>query len=88
MSGKLSVGEARAILADLRRVPMRWNEGPGLADRALVLASRTGHPVYDCLYVALALRRRCQLVTADRRLFNALAPAHPQALLWVEEIGQ
>lgn len=32
----------------------------------LVLAHK--HPVYDCLYLALALDRREQLATADRRL--------------------
>ena len=30
--------------------------------------------VYDCLYVALAERRKCKLVTADDRLVNNLRP--------------
>jgi predicted nucleic acid-binding protein len=29
--------------------------------------------VYDCLYLALALDRKCRLVTADARFVNALA---------------
>jgi predicted nucleic acid-binding protein len=33
--------------------------------------------VYDCLYVALALRLKGQLVTADERLANALAAHLP-----------
>jgi predicted nucleic acid-binding protein len=28
--------------------------------------------VYDCLYVALAERETCQLITADQRLVNSL----------------
>lgn len=32
------------------------------------LAARLTHPVYDCLYLSLAQRLSCPLVTADRRL--------------------
>jgi predicted nucleic acid-binding protein len=39
-----------------------------LADRALELATRLRHPIYDCFYMALAERERCPLITADRRL--------------------
>jgi predicted nucleic acid-binding protein len=33
--------------------------------------------VYDCLYVALAERRKYQFVTADDRLFANLQPHFP-----------
>lgn len=33
--------------------------------------------IYDCLYVALAISLRCDFVTADDRLWRALAPAYP-----------
>jgi predicted nucleic acid-binding protein len=39
-----------------------------LQDQALDLALRRGHPVYDCFYVALAMRKAVPLLTADRRL--------------------
>ena len=42
-----------------------------LVDRALELATRLRHPIYDCFYVALAERERCALITADRRLIAA-----------------
>ena len=41
---------------------------------ALALALRHRHPIYDCLYVALALQTRWDLVTADERLFSAFRP--------------
>lgn len=39
-----------------------------LAGRAFRLAHRLDHPVYDCLYLALAERDGAAVVTADRRL--------------------
>lgn len=36
--------------------------------RALAMAIDLDHPVYDCLYLALAEREQCTLVTADRKL--------------------
>jgi len=35
---------------------------------ALALACHLDHPVYDCLYLALARREAATLLTADRRL--------------------
>jgi predicted nucleic acid-binding protein len=35
---------------------------------ALALACHLDHPVYDCLYLALARREAAQLLTADQRL--------------------
>ena len=46
--------------------------GP-LVPRAMDLACRLGHPVYDCVYLALAERERAALVTADQRLLRRLA---------------
>lgn len=40
--------------------------GP-LLGRALALAQRLRHPVYDCVYLALAERERARFVTADAR---------------------
>jgi predicted nucleic acid-binding protein len=39
-----------------------------LLGRALLLARRLRHPVYDCVYLALARAEGATLVTADRRL--------------------
>jgi predicted nucleic acid-binding protein len=47
-----------------------------LAD-ALPIAFSFGRGVYDCLYVALALQSKTQLITADERLANALAANLP-----------
>jgi predicted nucleic acid-binding protein len=44
-----------------------------LAPEALDLAIRFDRSVYDCLYLALAVRTKSVMVTADHRLANALA---------------
>jgi predicted nucleic acid-binding protein len=43
-----------------------------LAPRAVAMAAALDHPVYDCLYVALAEARQARLVTADGRLLDKL----------------
>jgi predicted nucleic acid-binding protein len=40
------------------------------------LAGELGHPIYDCLYLALAIREGTYVVTADSRFANALSK-HP-----------
>lgn len=40
---------------------------------ALRLSIEHAHPVYDCVYVAMALTLNCPLVTADGKLAKAFA---------------
>lgn len=44
-----------------------------LAEVAFDLALRHDHPVYDCFYVALAVREAVSLATGDRRLAERFA---------------
>jgi predicted nucleic acid-binding protein len=46
--------------------------GP-LLPRAMDIARRLDHPVYDCVYLALAEREHAALVTADHRLLRRLS---------------
>jgi predicted nucleic acid-binding protein len=48
-----------------------------LLPRAYEISSQVRIGVYDCLYVALAQRERCDLITADTRLMNSLLPSYP-----------
>ncbi len=47
-------------------------ESSELAKDALRIGFRLRHSVYDCLYLALAEREDCQLVTADAEFFAAI----------------
>ena len=44
---------------------------------ALALACHLDHPVYDCLYLALARREAAALLTADQRLQQLAARVLP-----------
>ena len=48
-----------------------------LQAEALALACHLDHPVYDCLYLALARREAAVLVTADQRLQQLAARVLP-----------
>ena len=41
-----------------------------LLDRAIALANEMNHPVYDCLYLALAERDGTLVVTYDQELLD------------------
>jgi len=64
--GRWSGTAADAAQALLRDLPVRLIDEPRDLWRAWDLARRyDNHPIYDLLYVALAERRRTQLVSAD-----------------------
>lgn len=48
-----------------------------LLPRAYELSSQTRQGVYDCLYVALAEREGCELITADSKLIANLQVSFP-----------
>ncbi len=72
--GRWSGAAADTAHALLRDLPVRLVDEPRDLDRAWDLARRyDNHPIYDMVYVALAQRRRTQLVTADGALREVLA---------------
>jgi predicted nucleic acid-binding protein len=65
----LTPDEAREILASfLDAMPVRLVDARGVLPAALDIAIQLEHPVYDCLYLALAREEGCHVVTADERL--------------------
>jgi predicted nucleic acid-binding protein len=63
--GQLSAEALDAALADLRRTRPRLVPASEVMDRAAILARALPHPIYDCLYLALADATDALLVTAD-----------------------
>lgn len=61
-----------ARLGALAHAPITLTPCSGLLEAALTLSTQLRHPVYDCLYLALALRRNLPVITADRRFALAV----------------
>lgn len=70
--GEMLPEQARMMVEGLPRLFDRLTPAAELAEPALEIAVALGHPVYDCLYLALAERHRTHMVTADRRLLARL----------------
>ncbi len=79
--------EVGEILVDLRRYPLRIFPAEPLCDLAWDLAQRFDRSFYDSLYLALAVSDSCPLVTADRRLYNALESAPDFDLVWIGDVA-
>lgn len=71
--GEIGEDEACQMMADVLRLPLCITPCANLVEAALELAIRTRRTVYDCLYLALAVRTRSVMYTSDKRLANALA---------------
>ncbi len=69
---ELTREQASARLVELSNAPVATSTT--LEDFAIAFqwAGRLDHPVYDCLYLALALRENTHVVTADRRFHAAV----------------
>ena len=64
-------------VADLTRYNFDTVPSLRLMEQALPIALNFGIALYDCLYVALALQAKADLITADERLANAMAARFP-----------
>ncbi|MGD1275723.1 MAG: type II toxin-antitoxin system VapC family toxin [Tepidisphaeraceae bacterium] len=70
---EIDAADAGQLLDDFLSLPLQVSPSAGLVDAALRLAIRTERTVYDCLYLALAIREEGVMVSADRRLVNSLS---------------
>jgi predicted nucleic acid-binding protein len=67
--------EAKSSADDIRELVFQTLQSGPFVDRALEIASSIGHPIYDCLYLAIAEDLAIPLLTADRRLTSAVRRA-------------
>lgn len=74
--GELTAEEGQRLAADISSVAVETVSTRGLMIDAHALAVTTGLTVYDAMYLALAIRLKTDLVTADDRLDRTVA-AHP-----------
>lgn len=79
--GLMSAAEALRLFQEFSDFGLALSPIQTLATSALRLSVAYRHPFYDCLYVALALREGCDLLTSDAKLFNAFSPVFPHVRL-------
>ena len=70
--GEISADQARARLVELHNAPVATAAIEDDLLAASDLATELAHPVYDCLYLAMAIREDTYVVTADRRFHAAV----------------
>lgn len=73
LRGEIGTQQATLFVDDRYRHFMRIHRSDEHLRPALQLALDLGHPVYDCIYLACAAGLDATLVTADRRLLDAVA---------------
>ena len=78
----LGAEDAKAIIDGFPKLEIAFTPTTELLGDAYNLAITHRRTVYDSLYLALSIRKKCQLVTADERLVNAVSTAHP-AVVWL-----
>ena len=73
----IETGQASLLYADIMRTSPRLHSSLPLINRSIEISSAARCNVYDCLYVALAEREGCQLLTSDARLLGVLQEQFP-----------
>jgi predicted nucleic acid-binding protein len=83
---ELSASEVQAVRGAIEAVPFQVLPGKDLLESAIELAIALTRTVYDCMYLAVAVGMKAPLVTADRKLYRALAAGpFSQHVHWVED---
>jgi predicted nucleic acid-binding protein len=70
---QVSLEEAKTIFDDLLRMPVVITPSQSLLADAFEIAVDMDRTVYDSLYLALAVRKGCKMVTSDDKLSRSLA---------------
>ena len=75
--GTIPIGDADVHLLNILSTSPQLKPSLAILRRALAISSAARIGVYDCVYVALAEREACQLVTADDKLVKNLQAQFP-----------
>lgn len=86
---EISLDEGQQALTAIQNSPMQFVDSKPLLQDAFDLANQSGRSIYDCFYLALAIRENCQMVTSDEKLFNALkTTTWATSLFWVGNLSE
>jgi predicted nucleic acid-binding protein len=79
--GRITQAHVDQIARSLPRFIERFASSAQLAERAVAISAELDHPIYDCLYLALAEREAERLITADARL-----SAKVEGTVWTQSV--
>ncbi len=86
---ELSSGEARESasewLRELRRETVHLIDDEELLVEAAEIGYELKHPLFDCLYLALAVRLNAPLVTADKPFYERASQFHKD-VFWLMDV--
>jgi len=71
--GELTADRGQHLVEDIGRIAVHAVPCRVLAEDALALANATTTTVYDALYLALAVRLKTRVITADQRFASAVS---------------
>ena len=87
--GELERSRAGALAAAISEMAISWMGDEVICSDAVRLSLALDHPVYDCVYHALAHRIGATLVTADARFANSLADTeHRSAVVTLKTLQE
>lgn len=78
----LSIEDAQEIIDTFKTITMTLTSGADLLEEAYNLAITHERTVYDMMYVALSKQEKCQFVTADERMVNAIGEQFSD-IVWI-----
>jgi predicted nucleic acid-binding protein len=81
--GELTAEDGRRLVTEIGRIAVDTVPCRVLAVDAHALANATGRTVYDSLYLALAIRLKTRMLTADERLVAAVS-AFPMTAVHIQ----
>ena len=71
--GELAPAEAEVAASAIPALTINWASDQFLVSDAVRLGLLFGHPVYDCVYLALAQRLGGTVITSDKRFLKAVS---------------
>ena len=79
-TGKSRASDVPELLEDLDAFSFDIRPVRPLVRSALSFATRLDHPIYDCIYLALAEHQSVPLITADQRFLGAWSRSRLQTV--------
>ena len=83
-AGLVSTVHTQWAWSKFETLPFRFAEDRDLAPQALILANALKHPVYDCMYLALALAHDARVMTRDKHFAAATRASYAKHVELIE----